>query len=114
VCFNAVDSQRANHGYRHLGKANEILNVVDERFRGRPPGFACQTVEGNPQLFEEALSFLKPRGSMVIAQRQPVAERFRGGQAWGRRFLSPSGSDFLSSRSRTFCAVRCDTLMAGI
>jgi len=40
-------------------------------------------------MFEEALTFLEPRGSMVIAQRQPVAERFRGGQTRGQTLSQP-------------------------
>ncbi len=89
VCLNPVDSQRADHCHRHLGKPNKILDVVGERIRGRSPCFACQTIHGNPHLFEEALSFLKPGGSMVVAQRQPVGERFCGGQAWGQPLSQP-------------------------
>ena len=86
VGLNAIDSQRANHGHRQLGKPDEILDVVGERFRGRLPGFTGQTIHGNSHLFEKALTFLKSGGSVVIAQRQPVGKRFRVGQARGKTF----------------------------
>jgi hypothetical protein len=34
-------------------------------------------------LFEKALTFLEPGERMIVAQRQPVRERFGGGQARG-------------------------------
>ena len=86
VGLNAIDSQWANHGHRQLGKPDEILDVVGERFRGRLPGFTGQTIHGNSHLFEKALTFLKPGGSVVIAKRQPVGKRFSGGQAGGKPF----------------------------